>query len=86
MENCNAMAPDVAKRLGVIGKNEIEEAVARTGLFRQKKRKYYMSRGDEQHLELVLSTINEDGYKLEALTDCGDIDCSWYTIIYSMEE
>ena len=40
MENCNTMAPDVAKRLGVIGKNEIEEAVARTEPY-LKKRKIY---------------------------------------------
>lgn len=40
MENCNTMAPDVEKRFGVIGKNEIEEAVARTEPY-LKKRKIY---------------------------------------------
>lgn len=39
MENCNTMAPDVAKRLGTIGKDEIEEAVARTEPY-LKKRKF----------------------------------------------
>lgn len=86
MENCNAMAPDVAKRLGTIGKDEIEEAVARTEPYLKKRKIYYATWFDfVTDLDEFLQKKSRECYNFTVVTVM-TTPTRRYTLVYYVEE
>ena len=91
MENCNTMAPDIAKRLGVIGKNEIEEAAAaaRTEQYKRKKRYYHAKQFSGVEEGLLDSFLYDESCKNNNFTVVSVIEnpnYCYYTVVYYVEE
>ena len=88
MENCNTMAPDIAKRLGVIGKNEIEDAVARTEPYKRKKRYYHAKQvsGAEESLDSFLYDESCKNNNFTVVSVIENPKCCYYTVIYYVEK
>lgn len=86
MENCNTMAPDIVKRLGAIGKDEIEEAVARTEPYKRKKR-YYHAKKCSSVEEILDSFLYNESRKNNNFTIVSVIpQYRYYTVVYYVEE
>lgn len=83
MENCNTMAPDV---LGRLGKNQIEEAVARTEPYLKKRKIYYATWFDfVTDLDEFLQKKSRECYNF-TVVNVMTTSTSRYTLIYYEEE
>lgn len=83
MENCNTMAPDV---LGRLGKNQIEEAVARTEPYLKKRKIYYAALFDYvSDLDEFLQKKSRECYNFTVVKVMTTIT-SRYLLVYYAEE
>ena len=80
------MAPDVAKRLGAIGKNEIEEAAARTEPYLKKRKIYHAVSFDYlSDLDMFLQKKSRECYNFTVVKVTVTSRCKCL-VVYYVEE